>query len=84
MDGRDAVSTRAGGEGAGGLRWPATLPLVVKGEEGRLWFAGVGRRQAATMGAMEREREHGRERDVVWEVRGGRERAMRGQIRGRE
>ena len=55
----------------GGLRWHVMLLLVVKGEEGRLRFARAGRRQAETMAAMEREREHGRERDVVWEVRVG-------------
>ena len=41
------------GEGVGGLHWSAVLPLVVKGEEGRPWFAGAGWRPTATMAAME-------------------------------
>ena len=44
--------------------------MVVEGEDGRLWFAGAGRRQAATMVAMERKRGSEGERGLVREMHG--------------
>ena len=44
------------------------LPLVVEGEDGRLWFAGAGRRPTTTMVAMGKKRGSEGERGLVREM----------------